>query len=127
MSENKKRILLLDDDQLIITTVERILKILNYEVESVSTGEELLNIYKQRQNEGTVFDIVIMDLIIPNGMGGKETIGKLRKIDPNVKTLVSSGNPADPAIVNYEEFGFNGVLEKPFTIDNLKSILESLF
>lgn len=70
--------------------------------------------------------MVILDLIVPDGMGGKETIEKLIDIDPNVKTVVCSGYSNDPVMSNYKDYGFKDVIKKPFTIYELKIIVNSL-
>jgi DNA-binding NarL/FixJ family response regulator len=57
-------------------------------------------------------------------MGGKECIQKLQEMDPNVKAVVSSGYSDDPVVANYQDYGFRGVLSKPYKINQLREILE---
>jgi DNA-binding NarL/FixJ family response regulator len=64
-----------------------------------------------------------MDLTIPGGMGGKETIQKLLKIDPEAKAIVSSGYSNDPIIANFQQYGFSGCAVKPYKIEELESVL----
>ena len=68
---------------------------------------------------GKRFDAVILDLTIRGGMGGKDTIKKLREIDPNVKGIVSSGYSQDPVMANFRDFGFCGVITKPYTVEEM--------
>lgn len=76
---------------------------------------------------GSPFDVVIMDLTIPGGMGGEETIKKLKAFDPNVKAIVSSGYSNDPIMANFKKFGFANVLTKPYQIRELARIIDSIF
>lgn len=69
------------------------------------------------------FDIILMDLTIPGGMGGKEAIQKLRKIDPGAKAIVSSGYSDDRVLSKFEEYGFCGAVTKPYKIDDLAEII----
>ena len=72
------------------------------------------------------FDIVIMDLTIPDGMGGAEAVQKLREIDPRVKAIVSSGYTNDPIIKDFKKYNFSGVIAKPFDVDELVRVIESV-
>jgi DNA-binding NarL/FixJ family response regulator len=82
--------------------------------------------YRQAQTSGKPFDIVIMDLTVPGGMGGKEAIQKLKKLDPNVKALVSSGYSNDPVMSNFRDYGFQGVVKKPYRIHDMSDALRSV-
>jgi CheY-like chemotaxis protein len=120
------RILLMDDEELIHSSVGRMLRELGYEVESVYDGQAALQAYRAAMDGGKSFDIVIMDLTIPGAMGGKETIGKLRQLDPQARALVSSGYANDPIMAYYEEYGFAGSITKPVNMRNLASTLKAL-
>jgi DNA-binding NarL/FixJ family response regulator len=72
------------------------------------------------------FDLVILDLTIKGGMGGQETIRKLQEIDPNVKAVVSSGYSDDPVVSEYHNYGFQGMLNKPYTIQELEKCLNKM-
>ncbi len=69
------------------------------------------------------FDVVIIDLTIPGGMGGKGTIDKLMEIDPDVKSIVSSGYSDDPVLADFGEYGFSGVIVKPYAVMELSKVL----
>jgi CheY-like chemotaxis protein len=123
---NKGKILLMDDEQIILDVTQEVLKFLGYEVMFAREGQEAIDLYKQEKNAGAPFDLVILDLSIPEGMGGKDTIGQLKAFDPDVKAVVSTGYANDPAVLDFVGYGFSGKLSKPYKINELKSILEQL-
>lgn len=114
------KILVLDDDKTIHLLLERILTKLGLKFESAYDGSELLVKYIAADTLGDPFDLVIMDLTIPGGMGGKETINQLRERCPEAKVIVSSGYSNDPILSNYLQYGFNDVLVKPYSLIQLK-------
>jgi CheY-like chemotaxis protein len=116
------RILLLDDEPAICEITEILLKKLGYDPVITSEGEIAIESYRSALAAGNRFDLVILDLSIPGGIGGREVIAALKEMDPGVKALVSSGDANDPAVVNYGDFGFSGVLMKPYN----KAILDQV-
>jgi CheY-like chemotaxis protein len=88
-------------------------------------GAEALLMYKEAMNDGRPFDAVIMDLDIPGGMGGNETIRELLTCDPEAYAIASSGNFCNPTMLDYERFGFKGVLPKPYGPQQLTVVLEN--
>ena len=88
-----------------------------------SDGNETLHMYEAAQAAGVAFDAVIMDLTVPGGMGGKETMRRLQEIDPEARTIVTSGYSNDPVMANYREYGFQAALKKPFDELDLKVAL----
>ena len=122
----KGKILLMDDEQIILDVTQEVLKFLGYDVMFAENGSDAVSLYMREKEAGAPFDIVILDLSIPNGMGGKETIQKLRAYDPAVKAIVSSGYSNDPVVTDYAGYGFSGVLSKPYKINDVKLILEQL-
>jgi PAS domain S-box-containing protein len=121
------RVLIMDDEAMVRDVVGRILSTMGLEVESAGDGAETIALFEKAKNEGRPFDVVIMDLTIPGGMGGKEAITKLRELDPNVKAIVSSGYSHDPVMARFREYGFSGAVSKPYSIkllcDTVKSVL----
>ena len=99
---------------------------LGYEVETVKDGAEMIEIYKREKEKGKPFDAVIMDLTVVGGMGGREAIKELLKIDPDAKAIVSSGYSDDPVMAGYRDYGFRGVIAKPYEIRKLREVLQSV-
>ena len=121
------RILLMDDEKYIIDVASRMINHLGYDVESVTDGFVALNKYIKAFDEKKPFHAVIVDLTIPGGMGGLETIKKLLEFDPDVKAVVSSGYSDDPVMANYTSYGFKEMLIKPYRIDDIERVIINLF
>ena len=124
--KGKGRVLLMDDDDMVRTTTTEMLKRIGFEVVGAAEGNETLEKYETARNAGEPFDAVILDLTIPGGLGGKETILKLRQFDPGVKAIVSSGYSSDSIMANYLQYGFLGVLTKPYQTKDLSSVLQKV-
>jgi len=124
--QGRGRILVMDDDEMIRDVAGRILGRLGYEVEYAADGAEALVAYGEARKKDRLFDVVIMDLTIPGGMGGKETIRKLRELDPKARAIVSSGYSNDPIMAEFREYGFSGVVAKPYSIRILGEAVKSV-
>ena len=122
----KAKILLMDDEQIILDVTNEVLTFLGHDVQFAQDGAAAIELYKHEKEAGAPFDVVILDLSVPEGMGGKEAIEKLREYDPAVKAIVSSGYANDPAVTAYAEYGFSARLTKPYKITDLKATLEEL-
>lgn len=120
------RILVLEDDHLVRALICRGLQSQGYEVIETVDGVETVRLYEQAMKEGRPFDVVILDLSIPNGMGGVRTMEKLRALDPNVLALVSSGYSDDPAMAQPSAYGFAAVLPKPYEPLELIHVIQRL-
>jgi CheY-like chemotaxis protein len=120
------RILVMDDEAAVRDVAVEILRSLGYQVESARDGAEVISLYARARQSGQTFDAVIMDLTVPGGMGGKETVKELREIDPEIKAIVSSGYSNDDVIADYEKYGFSGVIKKPYTIANLGAVVRKV-
>jgi len=117
-------ILVMDDDKIVRTVVGFMLKHLGYEFEFAEDGERALALYEKAMQSGKPFDLVLMDLIIPNGMGGEEAIQKLLAINPNARVIVSSGYSNSPIMANYKKYGFRGILKKPYCLEELSHLVK---
>ncbi len=120
------KILVMDDEPMVQSIMGDILRRLGYEASFVSNGAEALELYNMAYHKGEPFDAVIMDLTIPGGMGGKDTMEQLYKQHPDVKAIVSSGYSNDPVMSNYQKYGFKGVVSKPVKINELSSMLYAI-
>ncbi len=123
---SKGRILVMDDEELIRDVVSSMLEYLGYDVELSSDGQEAMDKYRDALHSGNRFTAIIMDLTIPGGKGGKEVIMDLIDMDPQVNAIVSSGYSNDPVMSNFTEYGFKGVIKKPFKIEDLSSAIENV-
>lgn len=120
------KVLVMDDEDVIRTILSVMLLAFGYESSLTASGEEAIQSYVQALNAGEPFDAVIIDLNIPAGMGGRETVKRLLEIDQGVKAIVSSAYRDDPAARNYEEYGFRAVLHKPYSISELRNVLRKV-
>jgi len=116
-------ILIMDDEIYILEVLVKMLKHQGYTVDCAQNGEEAIKLYSEKLSENNVYDYVILDLTVYGGMGGKETVTALKKIDPGVKAIVSSGYSDNPVMANYKEYGFSGVLTKPYAIEDVIKVL----
>jgi DNA-binding NtrC family response regulator len=96
---------------------------MGHEVELTEDGRTAVEIYAREKSLGCPFDAVILDLIVPEGMGGHEAIQALLRIDPAVKAVAMSGYANDPVVLEHDRFGFKATLEKPFDHERLQEIL----
>jgi len=117
------RILIMDDEKMVRDISTAMLTSCGYSVDTATDGKDALQKYINAVENDTPFNIVIMDLTIPGGMGGKETVNRLLAIDPEAKVIVSSGYSTDPIMANYKEYGFKGRITKPFQIKDLKKAI----
>ena len=120
------RVLIMDDEEMVREVLGEMLKILGYEVEFALDGKEAIAKFLEAKQKGCPFALVIMDLTVPGGMGGKEAIGELRKIDPKIKAIVSSGYSKDDVLLQYKDYGFDAALVKPYRLEELKQVIEQV-
>ncbi len=120
---HRGKVLVLDDEEVICELVAYALTPLGYEVEQAYDSLTMLAMYREAMEKREPFDAVVMDLTIPGGMGGKEAIVKLLELDPQARAIVSSGYAMDPIMSRYREYGFSGVIAKPYDIDELAVVI----
>ena len=120
------RVLVMDDEAVILRLVSRMLEKMGFSVAIAHTGEEAILRYREALDSGYAYDAVILDLTVPGGMGGKETIQTLLKLDPDVKAIVSSGYSGDPVMSDFSVHGFRQAVGKPYQIQELNEALHSV-
>ncbi len=117
------RILVMDDEQAIRRLLELMMSQLGYEVECASDGAEAVELFMRATVSGRGFAGVLLDLTVPGRMGGKDAAEQLRKIDPSVKLIVSSGYADAPILSEFQKYGFEDVIRKPYTLTELSEVL----
>jgi CheY-like chemotaxis protein len=122
-SVENKRILFMDDELLITMTAGHILSGAGYDVVLAANGEEAVDIYSKAFSLQNAFSLIILDLTVPGGMGGSETLRTILNINPSAQAIVTSGYLNDKVMSEYKEFGFIGILPKPFTGDDLLKVV----
>ena len=120
------KILIMDDEDIILSVSSEMVSMLGYEPVLAKDGNEVIEKYIEALNAGSPFDFVIMDLTIPGGTGGRETITKLKQIDPHARAIVSSGYSNDPVMSDYKSYGFSGIIVKPYKLEQLRTLLQSM-
>jgi len=120
----KATILVMDDDQFVQDIAKRMLGRLGHnKVLQAKDGKEAIKIFNEHRKSGKPVDVIIMDLTIPGGMGGKDAVQEILKIDPEAKLIVSSGYSNDPVMSHYQQYGFKAAIAKPFMLAELNKIL----
>lgn len=120
------RVLFMDDEETIRTLAVSLLSRLGLDVTAVADGAEAVRAYTDARENGAPYRLVIMDLTVPGGMGGREAMERLLKIDANVKAIVSSGYSSDPVLSNYRAHGFRGMVPKPYRFSDLARTIRSV-
>ncbi len=120
------RILVMDDEDFIRELASVMLDKMGYAVATAPDGQAAVNSYKEALAAGHPFDVVILDLTVPGGMGGKETMRRLLRLDPNVRAIVSSGYSNDPVMANHARYGFCGAVKKPYLVQEMSQVLDAV-
>ncbi|MCX5842021.1 MAG: ATP-binding protein [Deltaproteobacteria bacterium] len=126
LSTGTVRVLIMDDEPHIREIDRANLERLGHVVAEVKDGQEAIDIYKKALDSGNPFDLVLLDLTVRQGMGGRMAMERLLKIDPSIKAIIASGFVDDPVIENYADYGFLGALKKPFKGEEMKRLLEKI-
>jgi CheY-like chemotaxis protein len=120
------RILILDDEEVIRMVVPRWLKRAGCSVVAAADGQQALTLYKQALNDGVPFDVGILDLTIPGGIGGVEVAKAVLAFQPEARLIASSGYADGAVMSNFAAYGFKGVIAKPYTEDQLREVLDKI-
>lgn len=115
----KGTIVVMDDNLDVLEVFDQQLTHLGYQVISVENSEELIGLFELAQSKGLEFDLVILDLTIPGDVGGEVSLKKIRDLIPGIRAIVSSGYSNNPVLADYQDYGFNGKICKPFQISTL--------
>jgi nitrogen-specific signal transduction histidine kinase/CheY-like chemotaxis protein len=118
------RVLLMDDDAEVAEVAQDMLESLGYATQVAPSGRHAIDMFREAESRGEPFDAVILDLTVPGGMGGGEAVPHIRDIRPDVACIVTSGYADDSVLARFRDYGFDGVLPKPFAIPDLRRALE---
>ena len=122
----RRRVLIMDDESLFQNLLSDLLSFFGFEVSVANHGEEACDLYTEAFFSGEAYDLVILDLSIPDGLGAFGTIKHLSAIDPDIKAIISSGYTHDPMCQMPLKYGFVGCLLKPFNLDQLQTTLSEI-
>ncbi|WP_456430931.1 PAS domain-containing hybrid sensor histidine kinase/response regulator [Thermosulfuriphilus sp.] len=126
LKRGQGRVLIMDDEDMVRDILKNMLRHLGYEVEETADGRQAVDSYRAAWISGHPHDVLIMDLTVPGGMGGREAVREILKINPQAKVIVSSGYSTDPVMANYDRYGFCGVIAKPYKIGELSQVLSRI-
>jgi CheY-like chemotaxis protein len=126
LSGSKGKILVLDDEIFMLDVLSSMLEELDYKPVTAKHGAEAVEIYNKETATGAPFELLLLDLTIKGGIGGAETLEKIKHINPSVKAIAISGYSNDPVLAAPWQFGFAGILKKPFVISDLKHVIQEL-
>ena len=119
----KANVLVMDDEELIRQMAKEMLSKMGHKSLMAEGGSQAVELYKQSKNSASPVDVVIMDLTIPGGMGGKAAVKKLLDFDPEAKVIVSSGYSNDPVMADFFQYGFHAAIVKPFKFQQLYDVI----
>jgi CheY-like chemotaxis protein len=125
-AERKKRVLLLEDEPLILQLLEQHLQRCGCDSSATTDGAETIARYREAMESGQPYDLIILDLSIPGGMGGAAAMETIRRMDPAVRAVVSSGYSDDPVMSRYIDYGFRAVLPKPYQPQDLIDLVRGM-
>jgi CheY-like chemotaxis protein len=121
----KSKVLVMDDEELVRRVMKTLLEALGHETIMAEDGPQAIKLYRESQSHAHPVDLVIMDLTIPGGMGGKEIATQLLQLDPQAKLIVYSGDSNNPIMTNFKDHGFKAAVTKPFILDTLELVINS--
>ena len=116
----------MDDDKDLAQSLIDVLAMMGHKVKDTPDGEEAVRVYKEALESGSPFDVVILDLTVPGGMGGKEAARLIRQCHKEARICVSTGYSNEMLLSEYREYGFDGVLMKPYKVEDLRNCLRKV-
>ncbi len=117
-----EKILVIDDEEMILSVGAQMLRRLGYTVETALGGRSGIRIF---QAQGGAFDLVVLDMIMPD-LGGSETFAEIARLKPSVKVLLSSGYSLNGQARDLLERGCRGFIQKPFTLAELSGAVRDV-
>ncbi len=120
------RILVMDDDEAIRLLAVNMLGFLGYEAETVVDGEDAVARYQEALTAGRPFAAVILDLTVPGRMGGREAGERILAMDPTARIIITSGYARERVLASYRQYGFAGILVKPFLAGEMDRLLRTV-
>ncbi len=123
-SSSSNRVLIMEDEIHVRTLERAFLEELGFEVTETGDGQEAIDRYKEALLLNNRFGLVILDLTVRDGMGGQLTMEELLKEDPSVKAIITSGYVDEPVVEHYKDYGFQGALGKPFSLEEFGEMVK---
>lgn len=120
----KGKIMVMDDDDMVLRITGDMLLHMGYDVVLVEDGVSAVKKYEELMKSKSPIDIVLMDLTISGGMGGKEAVREILRLDRDARVIVSSGYSNDTVFIRYEDYGFCGAIVKPYDLANISRVLK---
>ncbi len=120
------RVLIMDDEDMVAEVAQEMIESLGYTAKRACNGDEAIRMFNEAEQTGEPYDLVLLDLTVPGGMGGAEAVKYIREMRADVAVLVNSGYADDSVLARYRDYGFDGVLPKPFTIPDLRRVLREM-
>lgn len=114
----------MEDEEAVRSVFSAMLRRLGHRAQLATDGEEAIALWRRAREEGRPFDLVFLDLTVPGGMGGKETVARRRVLDPDVRAIAASGYSNDPVFARHAELGFRSAIGKPFGLRELEAVIQ---
>lgn len=122
----RARILVMDDDEMVRATLAEMLDNMGHDVVAVEDGDQAVYAFRRALEHAKPFDLVILDLTVPGGMGGKDAVQQIQKLTPEAKVIVSSGYTDDQVLAQHRDYGFCAAAVKPYNLQELQAIVNKV-